>query len=83
MAEECADCGAPFANASELMEHMKEAHSGGDSKASMEMNPESHHAGLVCSLCGARFRTRAELARHNLSPHSPDQVPAQASSSPP
>jgi uncharacterized C2H2 Zn-finger protein len=69
MAEECADCGASFASSAELVQHMKEAHPGGDPDASLAMNPESERAGLVCGLCGARFRSRAELARHNATPH--------------
>jgi uncharacterized C2H2 Zn-finger protein len=69
MAEECADCGASFASSAELVQHMKEAHPGGDPKASLAMNPESEKAGLVCGLCGARFRTREELVRHNSTPH--------------
>jgi uncharacterized C2H2 Zn-finger protein len=71
MAEECADCGASFASSSELVQHMKEAHPGGDPKASLAMNPESEKAGLVCGLCGARFRTRKELVRHTSTPHGP------------
>jgi uncharacterized C2H2 Zn-finger protein len=71
MAEECADCGASFASSAELVQHMKEAHPGGDPDASLAMNPESDRAGLVCGLCGARFRTRKELARHNAIPHGP------------
>jgi uncharacterized C2H2 Zn-finger protein len=70
MAEECADCGASFGSASDLMEHMRTAHSGGDASASLSMNPESRRSGLVCGLCGMRFRTRAALARHNELPHS-------------
>jgi Zinc finger, C2H2 type len=74
MAEECADCGASFGSASDLMVHMRTAHSGGDAAASLSMNPESHRAGLVCGLCGERFRTRAALARHNELPHPPQRI---------
>ncbi|MFZ1024059.1 MAG: C2H2-type zinc finger protein [Thermoplasmata archaeon] len=73
MAEECADCGASFGSPAELVVHMKKAHAGGDSKASMDMNPESHIAGLECAACGARFATREELASHNLRPHATTQ----------
>jgi uncharacterized C2H2 Zn-finger protein len=71
MAEECADCGAWFAASSDLVQHMRTAHPGGDPDASFAMNPESEKPGLVCALCGARFRTRRELARHNSVPHGP------------
>jgi Zinc finger, C2H2 type len=70
MAEECADCGATFGSPAELVAHMKKAHAGGDPKASMEMNPESHIPGLECAACGARFATREALASHNLRPHT-------------
>ncbi len=70
MAEECADCGASFGSPAELVAHMNKAHAGGDPKASMEMNPESHIPGLECAACGARFATREALAAHNLRPHS-------------
>jgi uncharacterized C2H2 Zn-finger protein len=84
MAEECADCGASFASSSELVQHMKEAHPGGDPAASLAMNPESDKAGLVCGLCGARFRTRKELARHNAMPHGPAvQQPVEVAASAP
>jgi hypothetical protein len=69
MSEECADCGASFATAAALVQHMKEQHGGGDAKASLAMNPESTKPGLVCALCGARFRRPGELAEHNLRPH--------------
>jgi uncharacterized C2H2 Zn-finger protein len=70
MAEECADCGASFGSPAELVAHMNKAHAGGDAKASMEMNPESHIPGLECAACGARFATREALASHNLRPHT-------------
>ncbi len=69
MTDECPDCGASFGSPGELVRHMRAAHAGGDARASLEMNPESDRAGLVCGLCGARFRTPAELARHNTTPH--------------
>ena len=69
MAEECADCGASFSSAAELVRHVKASHHGGDPQASLAMNPESERAGLVCALCGRRFRDRQSLARHNLTPH--------------
>jgi len=71
MVEECPDCGATFASATGLVMHMNKRHAGGDSKASMAMNPESRIAGLKCSLCGARFALPQELAAHNLQPHNP------------
>jgi hypothetical protein len=67
--EECADCGASFGSPAELVLHMREAHSGGDSRASLLMNPESTTPGLVCALCGKRFANREVLAKHNLVPH--------------
>jgi Zinc finger, C2H2 type len=70
VAEECADCGAYFASASDLMEHVREKHPGGDPAASLAQNPESHKAGFVCGLCGMRFRTPAALAKHNEQPHA-------------
>jgi hypothetical protein len=70
MAEECADCGATFGSPAELVAHMKKAHEGGDPRASMDMNPESHVPGLECAACGARFATREALAAHNLRPHT-------------
>jgi Zinc finger, C2H2 type len=69
MAEECADCGASFGSAAELVIHMKKSHEGGDPKASMEMNPESQIPGLECAACGQRFSTRESLAAHNLHAH--------------
>jgi uncharacterized C2H2 Zn-finger protein len=69
MAEECADCGAMFSSPAELVAHMNEAHSGGNARQSMAMNPEAEKAGLVCALCGKRFSDKQSLAKHNLSPH--------------
>jgi uncharacterized C2H2 Zn-finger protein len=77
MAEECADCGASFASMADLVQHMNEAHPGGDPSASLAMNPEAERAGLACGLCGARFRTRKELAAHNAMGH-PAAVPRQS-----
>ncbi|HTZ62050.1 MAG TPA: C2H2-type zinc finger protein [Thermoplasmata archaeon] len=69
MAEVCADCGASFGGPAELVRHMNTVHHGGDDVASLDMNPESHRAGLVCALCGKRFRSKEELRRHGLGPH--------------
>jgi uncharacterized C2H2 Zn-finger protein len=69
MAEECPDCGATFASPAELVAHVNSAHQGGDEDASMAMNPEARHPGLVCALCGQRFDDRQALAEHNLRPH--------------
>jgi len=70
MSEICADCGATFAEPSDLVAHMREAHAGGDPEASLESNPYSHTPGLTCSLCGETFPTRRELAEHALRPHA-------------
>lgn len=69
MAEICADCAASFGSPAELVRHMKTVHKGGDDRASLALNPESHRAGLVCALCGTRFGSKEELRRHGLSPH--------------
>jgi len=69
MAEMCADCGAWFGSPAEVILHLRKAHSGGNARDSLAMNPESHRAGLVCALCGRRFSTMDALTRHNLSPH--------------
>lgn len=69
MSEECAECGAYFASAEQLLSHRSAAHRGGDARATLAMNPESRTPGLVCALCGHRFGTPQELARHNLAPH--------------
>jgi hypothetical protein len=73
MAEECAACGESFGSAEALVRHVKEVHANEAPGASLERNPESHTAGLVCALCGIRLRTPAEMARHNLSPHAPSR----------
>jgi len=70
MAEMCAYCAAPFGSPAELITHVRKAHSGGDSQASLAMNPESQHPGFVCAMCGRRFWTTAALTHHNLSPHA-------------
>jgi uncharacterized C2H2 Zn-finger protein len=70
MAEMCADCGASFGSAAELVKHMRTAHSGGDASASLAMNPEASNPGFKCARCGAVFATPELLAAHGLQPHS-------------
>jgi uncharacterized C2H2 Zn-finger protein len=84
VAEECADCGATFANPAELVAHVKKAHGTINPAESLAMNPESHTPGLVCALCGIRFPNREALARHSLRPHyrtneSPRRSPTYSS----
>lgn len=69
MAEQCAQCGASFSSATQLIEHTNERHGAVDREATLAMNPEASRAGLVCALCGKRFADRQALAQHNLSPH--------------
>ena len=69
MSAECPDCGAPFASNADLVAHMQTSHGGGDSSASLAMNPESEIPGLECALCGARFSRPTDLASHNLNAH--------------
>lgn len=70
MAEECPDCGAPFADPAELVAHVQKAHATERTTAGLRMNPYAAEPGFPCSLCGARFATPQELAAHALSPHS-------------
>lgn len=77
MAEECADCGATFGSAAELVAHMKSAHAGGDATASMAMNPASETPTLTCGLCGRQFYSPEALAAHNLEPHEPTTRPEE------
>jgi hypothetical protein len=69
MSEECADCGAVFADPAELVQHVAKVHSGGDADASLAMNPYSQTPGFTCSLCGATFATPEALAEHDARPH--------------
>ena len=69
MSELCPDCGATFADPADLVRHLAESHNGGDSRASMAMNPYSETSGFTCGLCGASFATPRELAAHGLRPH--------------
>jgi Zinc finger, C2H2 type len=62
-------CGAPFASAAELVDHMKTVHKDADPTSDVEMNPEAHTSGFLCGLCGRRFATAEDLADHNLHPH--------------
>lgn len=66
MAELCADCGASFGSPATLVTHMKTAHEGGDSAASLRMNPAASTPGFLCGLCGKSFATEQDLSRHNL-----------------
>jgi hypothetical protein len=76
MAEECPDCQASFASASDLMVHRREAHPAGRASTSLETNPAIESKGFACTLCGARFQTAKGLANHNLRPHGPVPEPA-------
>ncbi len=80
MSEECAECGAYFATPGDLMVHVREAHTNPteNRQETLDMNPESHRAGLVCALCGMRFSSPAALARHNSVPHRPESRRAPA-----
>ncbi len=71
MSETCPECGGAFASPTELLAHREKTHAGGDARASLAMNAESHTPGLVCALCGERFSGPQDLARHNLQPHPP------------
>jgi hypothetical protein len=77
MAEMCAGCAGSFATPADLVLHVKKAHSGGDPRASLSMNPESSTPGVVCALCGRRFASPRALARHALSPHPRAIRPAE------
>lgn len=71
MAELCADCGASYGSPADLIAHVRKAHSGGNSLASLSMNPESRRSGLVGAMCGRHCATMDALTRHHLSPHPP------------
>src|SRR5579862_6749402 len=70
MPETCADCGAVFAEPSDLLAHMRTAHRGGDAAASLASNPYSETPGFTCALCGATFNDPRALAAHDLHPHA-------------
>lgn len=78
MAEMCSYCAGSFATPAELVLHVRKDHSGGDSRTSLAMNPESRKSGVVCALCGRRFANPRALARHALSPHPPTMWPAES-----
>jgi Zinc finger, C2H2 type/C2H2-type zinc finger len=67
MSDNCSVCGDPFGSPRALVEHTRSAHRNPDLGASLELNPESHSAGLVCALCGKRFPSPEALTAHNLS----------------
>ena len=69
MSDICPDCGAAFADPADLVQHLAKAHSGGDARASMAMNPYSTTPGYPCALCGVTFVTAKELSDHGLKPH--------------
>ncbi|MGA9839964.1 MAG: C2H2-type zinc finger protein [Thermoplasmata archaeon] len=69
MSNLCTICGAPCDSPADLMAHMKTVHKNDDPASDVEMNPETHRAGLVCALCGRRFPDAQSLANHNLHPH--------------
>lgn len=76
MSETCSLCGEVFGSVTSLVEHENLAHSHDDQAQDVEMNPETHRAGLVCALCGRRFPTPQALAAHNLRPHpAPERRP--------
>lgn len=67
MAESCPECQATFANAAELVAHMKEVHQGELVEATPPAPPTpADEAGtvLTCVECGMTFATGEELARH-------------------
>jgi hypothetical protein len=77
MTEECAECGASFASAADLIEHMKTPHAPETAPSETPNARESSEGPLgtgaqraqpfVCGTCGATFATREALAAHNLS----------------
>jgi rubredoxin len=78
MAEECPDCQASFASASDLMVHRRAAHPAGSEPTTLETNPAIESQWFACTLCGARFETSKGLANHNLHAHGPVPEPADA-----
>ena len=83
MSELCAICGAGFGSAADLMVHRQTDHKDADPASDVEMNPEVHTTGFLCTLCGRRYPTAVALAAHNLGPHprerpTPRPVSAEA-----
>ena len=76
MAEECSICGATFASAAELVEHVGHDHPAGEANAPVPATEEPS-AALRCVFCRARFRSGEALADHLRIQH-PSEEPAAA-----
>src|SRR5262249_53206517 len=80
MSETCGECGAPFASAAELVEHMKTAHAEPtaiplpEGSAAEEVQPD-----LTCVFCHAVFHRGEDLAAHMRATHAGEEsAPALA-----
>lgn len=71
MSESCAECGASFADAAELIEHTKQVHATPDAVTAPVDEPQSPRV-FVCSFCGATFDSPEEFSSHNQSSHPAD-----------
>jgi hypothetical protein len=82
MSENCAECGAPFGSAADLVEHVKKAHTAAPAPApppapppdakfaavDLAAEPEPPPR-LACVFCDATFSAAEQLAAHNRALH--------------
>ncbi|MCI4351375.1 MAG: hypothetical protein L3K15_07675 [Thermoplasmata archaeon] len=92
MPENCAECGAPFGSAADLVEHAKKAHAVAtmpNAPPAPPADPEFSSVDLIaepestprfaCVFCASSFATPQELAAHNRSAHlAPPEGVAEA-----
>jgi DNA-directed RNA polymerase subunit RPC12/RpoP len=72
MAEACAQCGAEFGSAAELIDHTRKSHPLGAPSRAAPATPTAQR-GYRCGLCGTSFPTPQQLAAHNLRPHAAER----------
>lgn len=70
MAEVCAECGASFASAAALMQHVRHGHGRNEMTVLAESGAAAGTAPILCGRCGERFSSPEALARHCAMPHA-------------